>query len=326
SEERRRGEATMSSSESMGNRSSLPTPQGYTDKEADDIRKKILTEHNRVRVLHNVAPISAEEKMNKAAQEATNGMARKEKLETANTVYGEILYSCSGTAVKAENVVSHFYSNSQRGAANPQLTQILSPNSRRLGVGVSRSQKGTLYICLLYSGSAALEPQSNITLQYGGECVKENKLPAKTLNENRAEILSDHNQYRAKHRSPPLRFDGALNKSAQAYADKLAREDGALAHSDSARSGKHGENLYCASGHPPTDCSRAWYSEISGYDFVAGRFAPSTGHFTALVWKSSTSLGLGIANSKSGKTFVVAQYSPAGNRAGQYVENVLPLK
>lgn len=32
-------------------------------------------------------------------------------------------------------------------------------NSRRLGVGISRSQRGTLYICLLYSGSAALEPQ-----------------------------------------------------------------------------------------------------------------------------------------------------------------------
>uniref|UniRef100_A0A8R1V3Z0 SCP domain-containing protein n=1 Tax=Pristionchus pacificus TaxID=54126 RepID=A0A8R1V3Z0_PRIPA len=315
----------------MGNTSSLPTPQGYSDKEADDIRKKILTEHNRVRVLHNEAPISFEEKMNKSAQEAANSMARKEKLETANTVYGEILYSCSGTAVKAENVVSHFYNNSQRGATNPQLTQILSPNSRRLGVGISRSQRGTLYICLLYSGSGSLEPQadhrSNITLQYGNECVKENKpLQAKSLNENRAEILSDHNQYRAKHRAAPLRFDETLNKSAQAYAEKLAKEDKGLAHSDSARSGKHGENLYCASGHPPTDSSRAWYSEIANYNFVAGKFAPNTGHFTALVWKSSSSLGLGIAQSKSGKTFVVAQYSPPGNRAGQYVENVLPAQ
>ncbi|GMT00267.1 hypothetical protein PENTCL1PPCAC_22441, partial [Pristionchus entomophagus] len=329
--------------DSMGNRSSLPTPQGYSDKEADEIRKKILTEHNRVRVLHNAAPITFEEKMNKCAQEAANSMARKEKLETANTVYGEILYSCSGTGVKAENVVSHFYSNSQKGSTNPQLTQILSPNSRRLGVGISRSQRGTLYICLLYSGSANLEPQSNITLQYGNHCLKDNnnKLPSKSLNENRAEvsprsitsiyriphqILSDHNQYRAKHRAPPLRFDDALNKSAQSYADKLAKADGGLAHSDSAREGKHGENLYCASGHPPTDSSRAWYNEISNYDFVKGGFSPSTGHFTALVWKSSSSLGLGIAQSKSGKTFVVAQYAPPGNRAGHYIENVLPLK
>lgn len=75
-----------------------------------------------------------------------------------------------------------------------------------------------------------------------------------------------------------------------------------------------------------TDSSRAWYSEIANYNFVAGKFAPNTGHFTALVWKSSSSLGLGIAQSKSGKTFVVAQYSPPGNRAGQYVENVLPAQ
>lgn len=38
--------------------------------------------------------------------------------------------------------------------------------------------------------------QSNITLQYGNECLKENKpLPAKSLNENRAEV-----SYRSNHR------------------------------------------------------------------------------------------------------------------------------
>ncbi|GMT28122.1 hypothetical protein PFISCL1PPCAC_19419, partial [Pristionchus fissidentatus] len=315
---------------SMGNRGSLPTPQGYTDKEGDEIRKKILTEHNRIRVLNNVSPISFEEKMNKAAQEAANSMAKKEKLETSNTVYGEILYSCSGTGVRAENVVNHFYSNPQRGGSNPQLSQMLSPNSRKLGVGVSKSQRGTLFICLLYSGSSTLETQvdqsSNITLQYGNENVKENKVPAKSLSESRAEILSDHNEYRAKHRAPPLRYDDSLNKSAQAYADKLAKDDKGMCHSETARAGKHGENIYCSTGHPASDASRAWYSEIAQYDFAAGKFAPSTGHFTALVWKSTTSMGVGIATTKSGKQFVVAQYSPPGNMAGKYIDNVLPEK
>uniref|UniRef100_A0A3Q2WFG4 SCP domain-containing protein n=1 Tax=Haplochromis burtoni TaxID=8153 RepID=A0A3Q2WFG4_HAPBU len=49
------------------------------------------------------------------------------------------------------------------------------------------------------------------------------------------------------------------------------------------------------------------------------------GHFTQVVWKSSTELGVGIAT--DGNTvFVVGQYRPAGNitNAGYYQKNVLP--
>uniref|UniRef100_A0A3P9CQT9 SCP domain-containing protein n=1 Tax=Maylandia zebra TaxID=106582 RepID=A0A3P9CQT9_9CICH len=48
-------------------------------------------------------------------------------------------------------------------------------------------------------------------------------------------------------------------------------------------------------------------------------------HFTQVVWKSSTQLGVGIAT--DGNTvFVVGQYRPAGNitNAGYYQKNVLP--
>ena len=46
-----------------------------------------------------------------------------------------------------------------------------------------------------------------------------------------------------------------------------------------------------------------------------------TGHFTQLVWKGSTKLGVGIA--KQGSTVVVvARYTPAGNFRGRYQENV----
>ena len=49
----------------------------------------------------------------------------------------------------------------------------------------------------------------------------------------------------------------------------------------------------------------------------------NTGHFTQVVWKSSTSIGLGIAHGGRG-TYCTAQYSPPGNYQGQFKSNVLP--
>ena len=50
------------------------------------------------------------------------------------------------------------------------------------------------------------------------------------------------------------------------------------------------------------------------------------GHFTQVVWKNSKNLGIAKARSSSGKIIVVANYEPAGNFIGQYVQNVPPPK
>jgi hypothetical protein len=49
-----------------------------------------------------------------------------------------------------------------------------------------------------------------------------------------------------------------------------------------------------------------------------------TGHFTQVVWRGSTNLGVGIAFGNNGRTaVVVANYSPPGNYLGQFPANVL---
>merc|ERR1711971_807361 len=68
-----------------------------------------------------------------------------------------------------------------------------------------------------------------------------------------------------------------------------------------------------------------WYSEIKDYTY--GK-EPSTGgseigHFTQVVWKGSTEVGVGVAQEGS-TVVVVANYSPPGNVRGQYAENVPP--
>ncbi|KAF5900737.1 Golgi-associated plant pathogenesis-related protein 1-like, partial [Clarias magur] len=48
-------------------------------------------------------------------------------------------------------------------------------------------------------------------------------------------------------------------------------------------------------------------------------------HFTQVVWKSTTEVGVGLASDEK-TVIVVGQYKPAGNitNEGYYMDNVLP--
>eukprot|EP00080_Pristionchus_pacificus_P008809 PDM68829.1 hypothetical protein PRIPAC_47131 [Pristionchus pacificus] len=142
------------------------------------------------------------------------------------------------------------------------------------------------------------------------------------MNSDQVQILDDHNHYRAKHGAQALRLDGNLNSSAQAWAQHLAWQDSGLPHS----SGNYGENLFCCGGTAATDATHLWYNEVSMYNFHTGGYSTATGHFTALVWRGTSSLGVGIAQSGSGRTYVVAHYYPPGNHAGQFQQNVRPAQ
>ncbi|KAK5937199.1 hypothetical protein PMZ80_010499 [Knufia obscura] len=68
----------------------------------------------------------------------------------------------------------------------------------------------------------------------------------------------------------------------------------------------------------------SWYSEVGSYD-------PNTesgaGHFTQLVWKSTTKLGCawgGKCDAGGIEYFFYCEYDPAGNMGGVYAENVSP--
>ena len=51
-----------------------------------------------------------------------------------------------------------------------------------------------------------------------------------------------------------------------------------------------------------------------------------TGHLTQMVWKSSREIGIGQAQSRNGRWFVVANFFPAGNFVGRNAENVFPTR
>lgn len=153
------------------------------------------------------------------------------------------------------------------------------------------------------------------------------------------QALADHNQYRALHGSPAMTPSDALHDTAQAWAEAIART-GQFDHSTPDQRQSAGENLaaYYTTGFMDTEtlANRAvqdWYDEIAQYDYGNPGFSGETGHFTQVVWKTSTQLGCGAAQGTKtinrvtyNAFYVVCHYGPAGNVRGQFLENVPRLQ
>jgi hypothetical protein len=73
----------------------------------------------------------------------------------------------------------------------------------------------------------------------------------------------------------------------------------------------------------PTMAIKMWYNEVNdpGYPWDSPGFSGGTGHFTQVVWKETTHVGLGQAG-----CWISANYLPAGNMSmpGYFEKNVLP--
>ncbi|KAL9972633.1 hypothetical protein ACROYT_G018979 [Oculina patagonica] len=138
--------------------------------------------------------------------------------------------------------------------------------------------------------------------------------------------LRAHNAKRALHQdTPALVWDAKLARRAKKWAKRLAKK-GKLEHESNTG---EGENLYWSRGSAIKTCSdavAAWYSEIKDYNYNNPGFSSGTGHFTQVVWKKTTKVGVALKKKKISKgkieTYIVARYSPPGNYRGQFQQNV----
>lgn len=157
-------------------------------------------------------------------------------------------------------------------------------------------------------------------------------------------ITAAHNAVRAAVETnpplPPLTWSQTLADYAQEWADHLAMTAcNAPSHRSSAdlQQRGYGENLAAFASSfgssSAQDAVDGWASEIAcwSYGTISGSeqcdFAcyaalnsDGCGHYTQIVWRSSTELGCGVASCQTGgvtRDIWICNYSPAGNYIGQ---------
>ncbi|RXG59886.1 Golgi-associated plant pathogenesis-related protein 1 [Armadillidium vulgare] len=139
-------------------------------------------------------------------------------------------------------------------------------------------------------------------------------------------VLRACNFYRMTHNVVRLSLDKSLTEYAQEWAEQLALEDRLRPRPNNV----YGENLYRSTfkinaelhGQEPVEY---WYSTKKYHTFKDPadiRAAP----FTQLIWSDSRDIGVGVAKSKSDRTYMVANFNPPGNLVGHFAEQVPPMK
>jgi uncharacterized protein YkwD len=121
---------------------------------------------------------------------------------------------------------------------------------------------------------------------------------------------------------PDLVWDDHLAADAQKWANHLA-ETNTFAH-EGMRG--EGENLFMqmGGGHQPFKRGvEAWVNEKKDYHgekIGEGQFA-KYGHYTQVIWPSTTKVGMATATGKNGHQVIVGRYSPPGNFSGRTAFN-----
>jgi uncharacterized membrane protein YgcG len=142
------------------------------------------------------------------------------------------------------------------------------------------------------------------------------------------DVLAIHNRERAEVRNQPLTWSNTLANQAQGYANQLASQ-GYVCNAQQCDTLPHGaanENLaWGGVGFPIAQMVEgsqyAWVSEKPGYNAQTNTCTPvpplrSCGHYTAMIWGGTTSIGCGTSTGAQIEV-LVCRYDPPGNMAGQ---------
>ena len=120
---------------------------------------------------------------------------------------------------------------------------------------------------------------------------------------------------------PLLHWNTSLASVAQTYANRCV-----YAHNPATPGG---ENIAASAGVPAgtaLDAALDWIGEGAQYNYAANTCSGTCGHYTQVVWRSSTQIGCGAAHCTTGSPFgatfptwdfFVCDYTPAGNNGAR---------
>ncbi|KAK1322771.1 hypothetical protein QJS10_CPA02g00040 [Acorus calamus] len=132
------------------------------------------------------------------------------------------------------------------------------------------------------------------------------------------DYVDAHNAARSKVGVGPVTWDPTVAAYAQNYARQRSG-DCRLVHSDS--NGRYGENLFWGKGKEywATDAVKSWVDEEKDYSYNSNACASgkACGHYTQVVWRSSTRIGCARVKCNDGAVFITCNYSPPGNVNGR---------
>ena len=175
---------------------------------------------------------------------------------------------------------------------------------------------GLPFIQELVTGRPTMR-QTNAALQWAME-----KIGIPGAQNFQQDCLNMHNRYRAILGLNQLSWDAGAEGTARMYAISLSNKNQGLVHSTSAERNNAGENLYWTSRYSTTACGpamKAFFEEFKYYNGEPVGANPALfheyGHFTALIWPSTTKVGCAYDLDRSGApgTYVVCHYKEAGN-------------
>ncbi|XP_045465180.1 uncharacterized protein LOC123674262 isoform X2 [Harmonia axyridis] len=308
-----------------------------------------LDAHNKYRALHGVGPLELDRKLSKYAEEWARHLAFKNVLETRpNCNYGENIYKVSSTdaSFTLEGNVpvekwylegkKHIYDKEPNDLSTGHFTQLIWKSSKQLGVGIAKHQ-GSIIVVANYSPAGNFVKQfvENVPppLRSGSVSPTKSEKNNNSHHNDRNNVefsqfalegLKVHNEYRRKHGVPEMKLNKEMCDYSQEWADICAKS-GRMSHRPNS---PYGENIFYSyssdTSATPTarDAVKAWYDEIKLHTFGVETMNTGTLHFTQVVWKESTELGIALSKNRKGETYVVANYNPRGNFMGQFVQNV----
>jgi uncharacterized protein YkwD len=131
------------------------------------------------------------------------------------------------------------------------------------------------------------------------------------------EFIDAHNRWRADVGIPPLKWSDDLENYAGEWAVENGKKNCKMVHRTQ---NEYGENLYWSSGmaFSPKGAVDSWGSEIKDYKGeVVGKSNGVVGHYTQIVWRTTTEVGCAAFQCGSA-LLVVCNYNPPGNWVGQH--------